>query len=172
APANFTLMMLVGMSDPGLLILPTHRLVSGIPDVTGPKLREVLAGHFQVETVGTGEAAAREAWELIEADGSQSVLGLGTVADGGWHLAHLTTPAAMDELAPGHSPAWRGLAVSILHVLVLDRLIPQRLGDGPACEYVHLLCEVTDAVAAQRCRLAVLVPPATMRHVRQIPGGP
>ena len=29
-PANFTLMMLVGMSDPGLIILPTHRLVSGL----------------------------------------------------------------------------------------------------------------------------------------------
>ena len=28
APANFILMMLVSMSDPGLVILPTHRLVS------------------------------------------------------------------------------------------------------------------------------------------------
>ncbi len=32
-PANFVLMMLVGMSDPGLLILPTHRLVSGVGDL-------------------------------------------------------------------------------------------------------------------------------------------
>ena len=31
-PSNFCLMMLVGMSDPGLLILPTHRLVSGYPE--------------------------------------------------------------------------------------------------------------------------------------------
>ena len=31
---NFCLMMLVGMSDPGLLILPTHRLVSGFPGLT------------------------------------------------------------------------------------------------------------------------------------------
>jgi uncharacterized protein (DUF1015 family) len=170
APANFTLMMLVGMSDPGLLILPTHRLISGIPDVTGAKLREVLAGHFQVETIDTGEAAAREVWELIEADGSQNVLGFGTVADGGWHLARLTTPAAMDELAPEHSPAWRGLAVSVLHVLVLNRLVPQRLGGQPKCEYVHLLREVTDAVAAKRCQLAALVPPATMSHVEQIAG--
>jgi uncharacterized protein (DUF1015 family) len=30
-PANFCMMMLVGMSDPGLVILPTHRLVSGSP---------------------------------------------------------------------------------------------------------------------------------------------
>jgi uncharacterized protein (DUF1015 family) len=170
APANFTLMMQVGMSDPGLLILPTHRLVAGISAVTGAKLRELLAGYFSVETVGTGEAAAREAWELIEADGGQSVLGFGTVADGGWHLARLTALATMDALAPDHSPAWRGLAVSVLHILVLDKLVPERLGGQPKCEYIHLVREVTEAVAAKRCQLAVLVPPATMEHVEQIAG--
>jgi uncharacterized protein (DUF1015 family) len=170
AAANFTLMMLVGMSDPGLLILPTHRLVSGIPAVTGEKLSEVLAGHFAVETVGTGAAAAREAWELIEADGGQNVLGFGTVADDGWHLARLAASAAMDALAADHSPAWRGLAVSILHVLVLNKLVPERLGGAPKCEYVHLVREVTDATAAGRCQLAALVPPATMGHVERIAG--
>ena len=34
APPNFILMNLVGMSDPGLLILPTHRLVSGLTGLT------------------------------------------------------------------------------------------------------------------------------------------
>src|SRR5262245_53133021 len=37
-PANFCMMMLVGMSDPGLLILPTHRLVSGFPGLTADDL--------------------------------------------------------------------------------------------------------------------------------------
>ncbi len=170
APANFTLMMLVGMSDPGLLILPTHRLVSGIPAVTGGKLRELLAGYFTVETVGTGAGAARDCWELIEADGSQGVLGFGTVADGGWHVARLTNPAAMDELAKDHSSDWRGLAVSVLHVLVLNKLVPERLSGTPKCGYVHLVREVTEAVGAGQCQLAALVPPATMGHVERIAG--
>src|SRR5437763_1344746 len=42
APANFVLMMLVSMSDPGLVILPTHRLVSGVGDLTAEQLRPVL----------------------------------------------------------------------------------------------------------------------------------
>jgi len=170
APANYTLMMLVGMSEPGLLILPTHRLVSGIPSVTGEQLRTMLGEHFQIETVGNGEAGARSCWEMIEADGSQSLLGFGTVADGGWHIGRLANPVAMDQLAASHSPAWRGLAVSVLHVLVLDALMPQKLGGKPKCEYVHLVREVTDAVATKRCELAVLVPPATMQHVEQIAG--
>src|SRR5439155_24027977 len=73
-PANFVLMMLVSMSDPGLLILPTHRLVRGVGDLRAADLRPILAPHFDLEQVGTGPQAARDAWELIEADGSQELL--------------------------------------------------------------------------------------------------
>jgi uncharacterized protein (DUF1015 family) len=170
APPNFTMMMLVGMSDPGLLILPTHRLVSGLPAVTGEQLRELLAGYFEVVTVGTGPTGARECWDSIEADGAQSLLGLGTVADNAWHLARLTKPDAMAELARDHSADWQGLGVSILHVLVLNKLVRERFQVEPKCEFVHLLGEVTDAVAAKRCQLAALVPPATMGHVERIAG--
>jgi uncharacterized protein (DUF1015 family) len=166
APANFILMHLVGMSDPGLLILPTHRLVSGLPDLTAGPLREVLAPHFDIEPA----ASAREAWESIEADGGQTVLGFGTAADGAWQLARLRGQAAMAALAADHSPDWRGLAVSVLHVLVLDHLLAGRFGVKPACRYVHQTGEVEGAMAARGCQLAVLVPPATMGHVEAIAG--
>jgi uncharacterized protein (DUF1015 family) len=168
AAPNFILMMLVGMSDPGLVILPTHRLVSGLSGLTADRLRELLAGHFDVERVGTGEPGARDAWGLIEADGSQELLGFGTAADGVWQTARLRSAEEMGRLAADHSPAWRGLAVAVLHVLVLDRLL--RPAGQPACQYVHLLREVTDATAARSCDLAALVPPARMGHVEQIAG--
>lgn len=166
AAPNFILMMLVSMSDPGLVILPTHRLVSGIPAFTADQLRLLLGQYFQLETVGKGEQGATDTWELIEADGGQDLLGFGTVADGTWQTARFRAAPMMAELAAEHSPAWRELAVSVLHVLVLGELL-----DGePECRYVHLLREVTEAVKAKECQLAVLVPPATMRHVEQIAG--
>ena len=168
AAANFVLMMLVSMQDAGLVILPTHRLISGIPALTGDQLKSLLAPHFAVETVGAGPTAAKEAWETIEADGTQNILGFGTVAGNQWHLARCTTPEIMVQLAAEHSAAWRGLAVALLHRLVLDKLLA---GVGrPQCAYVHLLREVTDAVAGKQCQLAALVPPATMEHVEQIAG--
>jgi uncharacterized protein (DUF1015 family) len=169
AAAGFVLMMLVSMSDPGLVILPTHRLISGLPELTAERLRQVLGTHFECEEVGRGEPGALDAWELIEADGGQDLLGFGTVADGLWQTARFRTPAVMAELAPRHSEAWRGLAVALLHELVLGRLAP-RLGGQPQCRYVHLLREVTEATAVKQCQLAVLVPLATMRHVEQIAG--
>jgi uncharacterized protein (DUF1015 family) len=170
AAANFILMMLVGMSDPGLVILPTHRLVSGLPGVTSEQVAAILSQHFQVERIGVGEQGAREAWDLVEMDGGQDILALGTVADGVWQTAKLRDRAIMDRLAAGHSSAWRGLGVSILHVLVLDTLLGPELQARPECRYVHLLREVQEAVAARSCNLAVLVPPAAMSHVEEIAG--
>jgi uncharacterized protein (DUF1015 family) len=164
AAPNFTMMMLVSMGDPGLIILPTHRLVRGFPGLTAEKLQQALSPHFQVERV----ASAREAWESIEMDGSQSLLGFRTRADGVWQTARFTNPALMAELAADHSEEWRGLGVSILHVAVLNKLLPAAVAGSAACQYVHLLREVEEAQDA--CDLAALVPPATMMHVEDIAG--
>jgi len=168
AAPNFCLMMLVGMSDPGLIILPTHRLVGGLPAVTAAQLEAALGEHFDI--VGRFGTDATACWEHIEMDGAQEILGFGTVADGQWVAAKLRDPAVMARLAPEQSADWQGLGVSILHKLVLDVLVREKVGGEPACRYVHLLKEVTDAVAAQACQLAVLVPPATMAHVEEIAG--
>jgi len=170
APANFVLMMLVSMQDPGLVILPTHRLVSGLGALNAESLRSALGSHFELETVGTGPQAARDAWESVEADGSQEMFGFGTVADGVWQTGRFRAPEVMAQLAQDHSESWRGLAVSVLHRVVLDKLLPDAGKPQPKCQYVHLLKEVTDAVAAKQCDLAVLVPPATMDHVEEIAG--
>jgi uncharacterized protein (DUF1015 family) len=165
-PANFCMMMLVGMSDPGLLILPTHRLVSGFPNLDAEKLIERLAPEFEVKIKGRGPAAARAVWEEIETGGTQETLGFGTVADDRWLTARLRSDTVMDKLAPEHSPEWRALGVSILHVLVLKVLLDP-LGN-PTCRYVHLLDEVLEDTSARRSDLACLVPPAGMEHVETI----
>ena len=60
--------------------------------------------HFQVDIIGRGEQGARDAWELIQADGGQELLGFGTVADGVWQTARFRTSEIMAELGPGTEP--------------------------------------------------------------------
>ena len=166
APANFVLMMLVSMQDPGLVILPTHRLVSGLGPITAAQLRSILGAHFELETV----PSARDAWEMIEADGSQEMLGFGAVADGVWMTGRFRSPQLMAQLASEHSADWQSLAVAVLQRVILEKLLPEAGMKTPTCQYVHLLNEVNDAVAAKQCELAVLVPPASMAHVESIAG--
>lgn len=171
APANFAMMHFVGMQDPGLQILPTHRLVSGLPAITISELKAAFGGHFQIEFMGVGEQGARDTWDMVTADGSQSALGFGCAADGGWVYARLTDDGPMASLAADHSEDWRGLAVSRLHKLVLEHLLPQRFPDAkPACKYVHLEDEVIAALKTGEFQLGCLVPPATIEHVEEIAG--
>jgi uncharacterized protein (DUF1015 family) len=169
APENFVMMMFVGMSDPGLVIMPTHRLVSGIGEITAEELKAAIGSHFAVETVGTGAAGAKSAWELVEADGGQDVFGFGTTKDGVWSFARVTDASPMKTLAPDQTDAWRGLGVSLLHKLVIDHLLKKARPTAEAkFRYVHLVDEVTDAQKTGECQLGCLVPAARISHVEQI----
>ena len=41
------------MSDPGLLILPTHRLISGFPGLTAKELAARLEPEFEITEAGS-----------------------------------------------------------------------------------------------------------------------
>ncbi|MBY0589164.1 DUF1015 domain-containing protein [bacterium] len=167
APERFTLMMLVAMSDPGLQVMPTHRLVKGIGKMTADQLAEKLSPYFDTRVVGQGISFGEVTWSQMVASGKQEVLGFATVADGRWTIATLRDSAAMKDIVPDRSDVYRSLGVSILHRLALEKclgLMP------PDCTYVHLVQEVLDSVANKTCDLACLVQPATVEHIRQLSG--
>jgi hypothetical protein len=124
-PANFVLMMCVSMSDPGMMVLATHRLFRGLPPISSTELRERLGSCFSCEPAGSGADRARSLWEEVEVEGEQSTFGFYTAADDRWTMARLTDAGRrrMAEVAGDHSPEWQSLGVSILHRLVIDTLL-------------------------------------------------
>jgi uncharacterized protein (DUF1015 family) len=183
-PANYVLMMFVSMSDPGMLVLATHRLFRGLPPMTSAQLCERLGDSFSTEPVGTGPDRARSLWEEIEMEGDQGTLGLYTAEDDQWTLARITEAGRrrMAEAAPEHSDDWQGLGVSILHRLVMDTLLTPSL-QPPAPKYVRDIEEVVQGLkqgdaagrdatgqagTGGRFELAALVMPATVEHIRAI----
>jgi uncharacterized protein (DUF1015 family) len=124
-PANFVLMTCVSMSDPGMLVLATHRLFRGLPPIKSSQLVERLAPFFECEPAGSGADHARSLWEEIQMEGEQSTFGFYTSADDRWTLARLTDAGRrkMAEIASDHSRQWQSLGVSILHRLAVDALL-------------------------------------------------
>ncbi|MGD9635214.1 MAG: DUF1015 family protein, partial [Pirellulales bacterium] len=183
-PANFVLMMCVSMSDPGMLVLATHRLFRGLPPMTAEELRTRLGTNFETQSAGNGPDRARSLWEEIELEGSQGTLGLYTAKDDQWTIVRLTDAGRqrMADVATEHSTDWQGLGVSILHRLVMDTLLAPG-SSLPAPKYVRDIEEVVsglksgdaagrDATGQQgsggRFELAALVMPATVEHIRAI----
>ena len=160
-------MMLVGMSDPGLLILPTHRLVSGFPGLTAERAcRPGSSPNSRSRKPAPEKPAAAPPGSRSSKAASRTCSASARSADGRWLLARLRSDAAMDRLAPEHSADWRSLGVSVLQVLVLGELLAKE--GKPSCRYVHLISEVLADVAARGCDLACLVPAARMSHVEAI----
>ncbi len=58
-PANFVLMMCVGMEDPGLIVLPTHRLFRGLPAMNSGELIAKLGDAFTTRVAGEGTDLAQ-----------------------------------------------------------------------------------------------------------------
>ncbi len=167
-PANFVLMMCIGMSDPGLLVLPTHRLFRGPDGLDAKQLAAKLAGAFELRDAGTGAGTAREVWEEIETADRQGTLGLFTAKDNRWTLATITAAGrdTMAQAAAEHSNDWCELGVSILHRLLVESLLGG--ASWPKPRYVHLVDEVVESLGTGEFPLAALVMPATVDHIRVI----
>lgn len=177
-PANFVMTMLVGMSDPGMIVLPTHRLLRGTPKFAAEDIISRLDGTFACEVVDGGLDAAEKVWSTMESADSQGMLGLYAATDQKWVLCKALEGAGgrMEELAASQSQDWRDLGVSLLHRLVIDDLLGCQ--GHPKPTYVHEVSEVVDGMRGEGSQaesdsdepytLAALVMPAKLEHVEAI----
>lgn len=178
-PANGVLMMFVSMSDPGMIVLPTHRLFRGVPALTAEELADKIGGCFDLEPAGEGSQLAESIWEQIATEDDQGTLGLYTGKDKKWTLARIKPEghARIKELAPDQSDDWRGLGVSILHRLLVDDLLDS--AGHPKPGYVRLIEDFVGGLEGraggeggreegEAYELGAVVMPATLEHIRQI----
>lgn len=167
-PANFVLMHFVSMEDPGLLVLPTHRLFRGVPALSYEELAAKLGDCFTVRPAGQGPDAATAVWEDVATSNDPATLGLYSQKDGRWMIARPTAAgrARMAEVAAEHGPEWQALGVAVLHRLVVETLLGQT--ELPKPHYVHLVDEVIEGLKTGEFPLAALVMPASVQDIRDI----
>jgi len=117
AAFNYRMVTLVSMDDPGLTILPTHR---EIHDYTAKTTAQILSDAEAYFTVAP--MADRAALEAALAQATPDAPRIGFY-DGAYHLLTLKDLSIMDKIAPDRIPAWRRLDVSILHELLIERVL-------------------------------------------------
>ncbi len=169
-PANYVLMVCIAMEDPGLIVLPTHRLFRGMERLNQEQLIEKIDGCFRVTTVGDGAIIAEKAWTLISQMNDQGTMAVYTGADGRWSLLQLTDKGRekMAQVASDHHPEWRELGVALLHRLLVENLLEVRKPEKP--KYVHEVREVVENLRnnPDEFPMAALVMPATVGHIQEL----
>ncbi len=174
-PAQSVLSMLISMDDPGLIVLPTHRLIHGCTEMDSEQLRIRVGDCFDCENVGAGPGAAGEVWKHIEDIDEQAVFGIYTAKDQVWTLLNAKAAASdrMRSIAPNQSDDWRGLGVAILHHLIFEDLLGLHEKELPKPTYVHQVDEVVAGLEGRlegnlHYPLAALVMPATVNDIRAV----
>jgi uncharacterized protein (DUF1015 family) len=155
------------MEDPGLVVLPTHRLFAEGPELSFDTLQERLEGYFTLRLVGKGPADTLGVWEELATQPRSEALALYTRPDCKWTLLVPTEQGRekMADLSKDHGPEWQALSVAVLHRLVMHLL---RIEQPVQTKYVHLAEEVAQELETGYFPLAALVQPATVEQIRTI----
>jgi len=121
APANagfeYRMVTLVSMDDPGLTILPTHREIHAYTAKTTAQILADAAEYFDVTPM-----ADRPGLEAAMAEATVTDKRIGFY-DGNYFLLRLRDPEIMAQIVSERVEEWRMLDVSILHELLIERLM-------------------------------------------------
>ena len=118
AAFNYLMVALVSMSNPGLVILPTHRLIFDYQQMPAADVLAKAADYFEIEEVADRAALETRMDAVIGETGR-----FGLVTKGKFHFLKLKDASIMDELAPDRAQPWRELDASILHKLLLEHIM-------------------------------------------------
>ncbi len=118
AAFNYLLVALVSMSNPGLTILPTHRLIFDYKRMSVDEVLEKAAEYFEIEKMADRAALEARMDSKIGEMGS-----FGMVTKSGVYALDLKSAAIMEELAPSRKKSWQTLDASILHKLILEHIM-------------------------------------------------
>ena len=166
SPEDFILIGLSAFEDPGMVVLPTHRLVKNIAPARMEDLPLQLERYFHIHFMSIPDLRM---WIKQQVEGEKR---FGIVLPGKAYGLILRDPAqaeaAMDD---SHCAAWKHLDVTILQTLVLDRCLGiswQELAHTPDVAYTRDEEEAVQKVQSGEFQLACLLQNPTVTEVRDV----
>ena len=165
APEDYVMMTLVAFDDPGLVILPTHRVVRVL---TGDQIRAYKAAirkKFEVEEFNEPTAM------LTQLDsrgrGCIGAVVTSTLAS----IIHLRNHDDMARALPDADDEVRHLDVAVLHALILDEILgitPQQVRGGDNISYTIDGSAAVADVSSGRAAAAFLLNPPTVNDIQRV----
>jgi len=154
---------LVSLSDPGLTIFPTHRLLSGLDDERRVALRDAIRRDWEVEEISHDELEP-------EHDGRVRIGYLDAHHDRPLRLT-LKDPAIAESALPGRPDAYRRLDTAVTEALLLRGALGMSEDDIShleGLEYARSTTEALERVRSGAAQAGLFMGPAPVGLVREI----
>jgi uncharacterized protein (DUF1015 family) len=168
SPYELVMMTFINMDSPGLVILPTHRVVHGLESFSADALLERGRSYFSVEEVDPSIDAAR-ALGILRAAGKACTALIAVTANRAFLF---DTPRALaSTLFQGLSLRQQSLDVVQLHKCLLEGVLgisEEAIRDQTNISYVRDAAEAMARVREGAADVAFLMNPVRMQQVRDI----
>jgi uncharacterized protein (DUF1015 family) len=168
APHDLTMMTFVNMDSPGLLILPTHRVIHSLAEFSVDSFKDKARAFFSVEEVDPSIDTVRANAILREAGQSGTAL----LAITRNHAFLLDTPSSIGSLLfAGLSLRQQSLDVVQLHKCLLEGVLgisEEAIRDQQNIRYIRDTGEALEQVHSGAANVAFLMNPVRMQQVRDI----
>lgn len=164
--ADYVMMMLVSMKDPGLFIKPIHRLVRVPDEPPDVSVVDILEENFYIEPqdhIRDYEALMKKLEESPE-----HTFGLYVGSNRKYYLLSLASRKILERAFREEPPCIRELDTRILHGLALEKILGERVGDEKYLKYVHDVQEAHELVNEEDYDLAFFLLPTKIEQVRAI----
>jgi uncharacterized protein (DUF1015 family) len=171
-PARFVMMHLIAADDPGLVILPLHRLVKGVSEADVSALIGRLGGDFDIAVRELGsDAALAGVLADLESLGRRGQA-VGLVPPGGSRvilLSRLRGAAPLAVLPSDRDASWQALDVVLVDAAIVQPLLAARaLHAEDAISYTRDAADAVAQVRSGAADLAVLVNPTRVEQVAAV----
>jgi uncharacterized protein (DUF1015 family) len=167
APWDYVMMTFINMASPSLVILPTHRVVAGLPTFNEQAFCQAAGKYFSTEELASGLSDAELTQKLRDA-GKGSVALLAGAKNAVWLLRSL--PAAQQALA-ALPERQRQLDVIQLHKLLLEGALGMSEESIRNQEHIRYLRDAPEALQQVRsggADVAFLMNPVRIEQMRDV----
>ena len=163
AALRFKSTAFVNIADPGLVILPTHRLIFGLQSPKWNDIVASLAKWFETRAIKDAEIEG----ELAKA-GTDHVLVLHVGKNRSWVL-RLADKAAAEQQIKDHTADYRDLDVAILHSLLIENVLGIKVADiEDHVAYERGLAETLAKVDSFKYQAAFIINPTRADQVQKV----
>jgi len=174
-PANFVMMYLCSMEDPGVVILPAHRMLNQVPALARASLIRQAAEYFDINTIPyTGERREQSRAEFLgklQSNTSKNCIGI-FMKDGPELYLLTLKPNVMEGMFGDElSDSIRNIDVTVLTRLILMEILgfdQARLDDEKLIAYTRTAEEAVDEVEAGKHDITFILNPTRIEQVRRI----
>lgn len=157
---NFVMMTLISFSDPGIIMLPVHRLLQKLDTQVISELRTRINDFFEVNSSPLGEESLYE--------GSENDIRILGLEPGYVTNLRLRSDISVDGFMPGgHSEAYKKLNVSIVEHVIIENLLGDCV-DREDIKYTPDLQTARKVVDSGQCQLAFLLGTMPVSAIKSI----